>query len=293
METFNNYVESKSDPLGRTSIVIIQGSPRTKKSCSGGNSKTGLMVKKIISLLPDDIKIDYFDLCVCEDEPKIQACKGCISTANRYQCHYPCTCYSKGDKKNPDYMHDKDVYKKMEKADGFVVFSPVNWYALTTQIKAFFDRLVCINLTLSADEIKKILGENYKNPVYTAKLEDNEKYNYLIKNHYENKVAAFFVHGDEGANDYKNRKIPLSLEDYYEEEQNFSVKDAVMPLVHQCRYSGIFVPNEFIKCFTYGKDNKYFENNKNFDGPNEDFFVKNGIELIKNMVEKIKKMKTK
>ncbi len=29
--------------------------------------------------------------------PIIQPCKGCISTAGGYHCHFPCSCYHKGD----------------------------------------------------------------------------------------------------------------------------------------------------------------------------------------------------
>ena len=293
MVNFHNYVENKSSNSSKKRIVVIQGSPRTRKSCSGGDSKTGTLVKKIISLLDENIKIDLLDLCVRDDEPKVQPCKGCISTSNGYQCHFPCSCHSKDDKKVPDYMHDKDVYKKMEKADGFIVFSPANWYAVTTQVKAFFDRLVCINLTLTVEEAKKYMNGDIKNPDITRKLEKSGQYSGLLKNHYEGKVAAFFIHGNNGANDYANKKLPLSLENYYDEEKNFSIKECVMPIVHQCRYSGIFVPDNLIQCHYIGENNSYAEGNDEFHKNQEKKYVEKGLYLFNNLIKEINRIKTK
>lgn len=293
METFNNYIESKTTKVTKPRIVVIQGSPRTKKSCSGGDSKSGILVKKILAELGDGIKTDVFDLCIRDDEPKVQPCKGCISTSNGYQCHYPCSCYIKNSEKEPDYMHDKDVYRKMEKADGFIVFSPVHWYAVTTQVKAFFDRLVCVNLTLTVDQAKKYMGENIKNPDVTRKLEISGQYSGLLKNHYEGKVGAFFIHGNNGANDYANKKIPLSLINDHKEEKAFSIKDSVMPIVHQCRYSGIYVPDNLIQAHHIGENDSYAEGNDKFKEKEETAYVKKGLQLFQQLVDEINKLKTK
>ncbi len=293
MVNFHNYVENKSSNSLKKRIVVIQGSPRTRKSCSGGDSKTGILVKKIISSLDENVKIDLLDLSIRDDEPKVQPCKGCISTSNGYQCHYPCSCYSKDDKKVPDYMYDKDVYKKMEKADGFIVFSPVNWYAVTTQVKAFFDRLVCVNLTLTVDQAKKYMDGDIKNPDITRKLEKSGQYSGLLKNHYEDKVAAFFIHGNNGANDYANKKLPLSLTDYHNQEKNFSIKECVMPIVHQCRYSGIFVPDNLIQCHHIGENDSYAEGNDKFHKKEEDIYVEKGLNLFNNLIKEINRIKTK
>lgn len=293
MESFNSYIESKSTAIEKNRIVVIQGSPRTKKSCSGGDSKTSMLIKKILEKIDKSIKIDLFDLSVRDNEPKVQPCKGCISTSNGYQCHFPCSCYSKNNNQEPDYMHDKDVYKKMQKASGFVVFSPVSWYALTTQVKAFFDRLVCVNLTLDVEQAKKYIGDDIKNPEITRKLEKSGQYSNLLKNHYEGKVAAFFVHGNNGANDYAHRKLPLSLDEYHDEEKSFSIKDSVMPIVHQCRYSGIYVPENLIQCHHIGENESYAGGNEKFKNQEEDIFVDKGILLIKQLISEISKVKTK
>jgi len=189
-------------------------------------------------------------------------------------------------------MHDKDVYRKMEKADGFVVFSPVHWYALTTQVKAFFDRLVCVNLTLTVDQAKKYMGENIKDPITTRNLEKSGQYSSLLKNHYEGKVGAFFIHGNNGANDYIDKKLPLSLSDYYDDEKEFSIKECVMPIVFQCRYSGIFVPENLIQTHSIGENESYAEGNDNFK-EEEKTYVKKGLLLLQQLIDEINRIKTK
>ena len=219
-----------------------------------------------------------------------------VENSHSFNCEgikvHNCSCYGKDDKKNPDYMHDKDVYRKMEKADGFVVFSPVHWYALTTQIKAFFDRLVCVNLTLTVEQAKKYMGENIKDPITTRNLEKSGQYSSLLKNHYEGKVGAFFIHGNSGANDYIDKKLPLSLSDYYDDEKEFSIKECVMPIVLQCRYSGIFVPENLIQTHSIGKNESYAEGNDNFK-EEEKTYVKKGLLLLQQLIDEINRIKTK
>jgi intein/homing endonuclease/multimeric flavodoxin WrbA len=220
-----------------------------------------------------------------------------VENSHSFNCEgikvHNCSCFSKNSDKEPDYMHDKDVYNKMEKADGFIVFSPVHWYAITTQVKAFFDRLVCVNLTLTVDQAKKYMGENIKNPEITRKLEKSGQYSGLLKNHYEGKVGAFFIHGNNGANDYANKKLPLSLTDYHDEEKNFSIKDSVMPIVHQCRYSGIFVPDNLIQCHHIGENDSYAEGNDKFKEKEESIYVKKGLKLFQELISEINKLKAK
>jgi intein/homing endonuclease len=198
-----------------------------------------------------------------------------------------CSCYGKDDGTN-DFMHENDVYEKMQKADGFVVFTPVNWYAPSSQVKAFFDRLVCINLTLDVKEAKKIMGGDIKNPKLTTAAELSGKYKDLLKNHYEGKVGAFFIHGDDGADDYKGRKLPLSMVES-KHEKYLSPYDAIMPIVHQCRYSGIFVPENCIEGVVFGYGKPYSQNNK--DVKTKEDLIDKAIGLVKNLVGEIRKRK--
>ena len=287
MISFLEYLaEATKENNATVNIVAFQGSPRTKESCSGGDSKTSFLLNKAIQELTNDVKVTLIDLKVMDTDPQVRPCKGCIGTSNGFHCHYPCSCYDKDDGTN-DLMHEKDVYKKLEKADGFVVFTPVHWYGPSSQVKALFDRLVCTNLTLNREDAKKIYGKDIKDPKKTIEAEQSGKYRDLLKNHYEGKVAAFFIHGDDGADDYVNRKMPLSMADM-KSSDCCTPKEAIMPLVNQCRYSGIFVPENCIEGVVFGYKEKYSQNNIDV---RKSELIDKAINLVKNLVSEIKKRK--
>lgn len=281
--------EATKNNSEKIKIVAIQGSPRTSKSCSGGDSKTAFLLNKAIKQLPKDIKVSLLDLSVENDKPQVRPCKGCIGTANGFQCHYPCSCYAKNDGTD-DLMYQEDVYKKLQEADGFVTFTPVHWYGPSSQVKALFDRLVCINLTLSIDDAKDIMGKDFKNPKVTTATELTGKYRNLLKNHYEGKVGAFFIQGDDGANDYVDRRIPLSMVGY-DKNGYISPEDAIKPLVQQLKYSGIFVPDNCIEGTVFGYKKPYAENN--IDARKSEELINKAIKLVQNLVSEIRKRKSK
>jgi len=287
MKTIFDFLKESKNEKPKTKLVVFQGSPRTKKSCSGGNSKTKFLMDEAIAKLDDNVSVDVIDLTVTDDVAKIQPCKGCVSTANGFQCHWPCSCYSPDDKNVPDLMHDQDIYQKLQKADGFAVFTPVHWYSCSTQVKALFDRLVCCNLTLTVENAKILNKDDIKNPKKNIELEKNGKFNYLKKNHLEGKVAAFFAHGNGGADDYKNTKYPLSMADTNHE---ITDKQSVMPIVLQCRYSGIFVPDHLIEAVTFGFNQPYSASNEKID-QNEKIISK-AVALLNNLVKEIEKLKS-
>ena len=288
MISFIEYLaEATQNNSNKIKIVVFQGSPRTKNSCSGGDSKTSFLMKKAIKEITKDVKFTVVDLKVMDTDPQVRPCKGCIGTSNGFHCHYPCDCYDKGDGTN-DLMHEADIYKKMEEADGFVVFTPVHWYGPSSQVKALFDRLVCVNLTLSREDAKEIYGKDIKNPKLTIAAEQSGKYRDLLKNHYEGKVGAFFIHGDDGADDYVGRRMPLAMADSKPQDY-ISPKESIMPIVNQCRYSGIFVPENCIEGNVFGYKEKYSQNN--IDVRKSDLIDKS-INLIENLIKEIKKRKS-
>jgi len=287
MISFIEYLaEATGNNNDKINIVAFQGSPRTKDSCSGGNSKTSFLLNEAIQKITKEAKITLIDLKVMDNDPQIRPCKGCIGTSNGFHCHYECSCYAKGDGTN-DLMHEKDVYKKLKKADGFVVFTPVHWSGPSSQVKALFDRLVCVNLTLTQEQAKEIDGKDIKNPKLTIAAEQSGKYRDLLKNHYEGKVAAFFIHGDDGADDYVNRKIPLSMVDC-KQNSYINPKEAIMPIVNQCRYSGIFVPENCIEGNVFGYKEKYSQNNIDVKKSN---LIDKATKLMQNLILEIKKRK--
>jgi len=305
----NNYIKKSSiTPItieGKSNsnnikIVIIQGSARSEESCPGQNGKTKEIVNQSIKQLPDYVDVELIDLSVSSKNPIVQPCKGCVSTSNGFHCHWPCSCYSKDDKEHPDFMHDHDVYKKLEEADGFAVFCPVNWYSVPTQVKAAFDRLVCANLTITVDNANKLYGKtDIKNPKKTRASEKSGKYSHLLKNHLEGKVAAFFIHGDNGGSDYINfaknkykeisHEPPDSLISHWEDERSSNSSQAIMPLVLQCRYSGIYVPDNLVVFCESGTGIPYSKHNDIYK--QNDKLFQDAFKMINNLVKEIRERK--
>lgn len=269
-------------------LVIFQGSSRDEDSCPGQKSKTARVVDYVIDKWSFAIDFDLIDLSVnFKKKSVIQPCKGCVSTSN-YHCHWMCDCYTKNNKKNPDLLHDQDVYIKMENSDGFLVFSPIHWHAVSSQVKALFDRLVCANMTLSTEDARKVLGDgNMKNSRISGKLSLEGQYDGLLKNHLQGKIAGFYIHGDAGANDYGRGKLP---ETFSKTEENKWYSDPVatiMPQVLQCKYSGIIVPDDMIVAFYTNKNVPYYKANLDF-WENETFF-KRADKLIENTLKNYEK----
>jgi multimeric flavodoxin WrbA len=253
-------------------LVVFSASPRNKKTCPGQSGKTADIAKQAAKSLPKHIKVDFVDLSVKGDGVIVQPCKGCVSTAGGYHCHWKCTCYgpgSAGEKLN-DLMFGAKIYDKLEKADGFALFTPINWYSVPTQVKAMFDRLVCASETLTKHQAYDILQIG-KDPKKSRACAKSGEYDHWLKNHLAGKYAAFFIHGDDGANDFEHAGPPESYSEKEERPHNGHV-EAVMPIVSQCKYSGIHVPDDLIfgahinEGLDYATANDvYDENKKLFD----------------------------
>jgi multimeric flavodoxin WrbA len=260
-------------------IMVIVGSARSEDNCPGQDSKTGKIVKDALKDLPKDIEIDLVDLSIQLDKPIIQPCKGCISTAGGAHCHFPCDCFFKGDKEHPDFMSDFDIYKRMLKADAFIVFSPINWWNVPTQVKAFFDRLTCGSLTITAKQAQELWPDDAKNAKKTKKFSETEECKKMVKNHLEGKIGAFYIHGDDGADDYKDRKFPASMTKYEIGKYN-EPKNCILPIVWQCRYMGIDVPEELIDAFYINEDISYSEANDRLKNGKMEYAIKKAHKLI-------------
>jgi|694.fasta_scaffold72302_2 multimeric flavodoxin WrbA len=264
-------------------ILAIQGSARNKDCCPDHESKSYKLLKNAIKDRKDVI-FDVIDLSVKCDGNIVQPCKSCISTAGGIHCHWPCDCYSKGSKIK-DFMHEENVYEKLEKCDGFVIFSPINWDAPSSVVKSFFDRLVCCNLTLKVEDAKKVLGEdNLKNSEITRSLAKSGKYNNLLKNHLEGKFAAFFMQGDNGADDYVKIKKPDSYIEYTKDKNSKSDPiSSIEPIVKQLVYSGIFVKKGCVDGMISGFGTDYPTNDEKL---NQELF-KRSRKVVDNLINHI------
>lgn len=234
-------------------ILLFQGSPRKIDSCANQKSKSERVIEYLVNKWIPFVNFEVVDLGI--GDVRIQPCKGCVSTANGMHCHWRCSCFAKGMEENPDLMYEADIYTKLEECDGFIVVSPVHWYAVSSQVKAMFDRLVCANLTITKEQALEIFGKgNIKSSELTGRAELSGKYKHLLKNHLEGKWAGFIVHGDNGANDYDNNPPDIG-------DQFWSVRNNVMPLVYQCRFSGIHCPDDLVESVYINEGIPYYQAN--------------------------------
>jgi multimeric flavodoxin WrbA len=266
-------------------VLLFQGSPRDKDTCPNMDSKTHKVVEYMTSKWSPFIDFQLIDLSVNQNKrPIIQPCKGCISTAGGYHCHFQCSCYFKGSKKKPDLLKEEGVYDLLQQCDAFIVVSPIHWHSLSSQVKLLFDRLVCINQTLTLDDAKKLMGsENIKNNEVTGKFAKSGKYDHMLRNHLEGKVAAFYVHGDDGADDYEGKELPDSYSDVFDDGFGKNPKNTVMPFVMQLKYSGVYVPDNLVQAFYVNKGIDYYSANKNFNKESE--FFERADSLLENLLD--------
>jgi hypothetical protein len=222
-------------------VLLIAGSNRRQYNCPGVDSKSRALMLRMAGRLPQDWEIDYEDLGNVYGRARIQSCNACVSTAMAL-CVWPCNCYGPGDKDEPDLMWDLDLYARLDLADAWAVIGPVNWYAPSSNLKLMFDRLVCMNGGNPREELIR-----HKDPELAMKLEQSPEWEALSLNHLEGRTAGFFCYTDGGANeiDATGRPKILRHKDWFDREREpfEDERQAYAPLVWQCRYGGVEVPD--------------------------------------------------
>ena len=231
-------------------VLIVAGSDRRQYNCPGVDSKARSLMLRLAAALPQDWEIDYEDLGNVYERPKIQSCNACVSTSMALCC-WPCNCYAKDDRAEPDFMWDADMYARLDLADAWAIIGPINWYRSSSNLKLMFDRLVCA----SGGNPKEALID-HKDPEKAMALEKSPQWQALSQNHLEGRTAAFFCYGDGGANETGADGRPKALrhKDWYDPQRD-ELKDereAYGGLVRQCRYSGIEVPDALWRHVSFG-----------------------------------------
>ena len=243
-------------------IVVIDGSVRYQGTCPDQGGKTTKLAKHAMVARPSGVKVDYIDLRVKGDGMIVQPCKGCVSTAGGFHCHWPCSCYGPGSGGSdlPDLMYDQSVYDKLKQCDGFLVFTPTHWYAPSTSVKAMFDRLVCASRTLTVDDASRLTGGNIKDASKTRPLSKAGEHDHLLQDHLAGRIGGFFIHGLDGANDFKwNSKTPGNPPDQIptldpRDERGYDPVDALEGVIRTCRYMGIKVPEDLVVGLVLGNN---------------------------------------
>lgn len=222
-------------------VLIIAGSDRRQYNCPGVDSKARWLSLRLADQLPEDWEIDFEDLGNVFGRARIQSCNACVSTAMSL-CVWPCNCYEKANKDEPDLMWDLDLYARLDLADAWIFVAPVNWYAPTSNMKLFFDRLVCMSGGNPREDLI-----DHKDPEMAMALEASAEWRELSQNHLEGRTAAFFCYSDAGADEIGPDGRPKILRhtDWFDPkaEPFDDMRQAYAPLVWQCRYSGVETPD--------------------------------------------------
>ncbi|OGQ22984.1 MAG: hypothetical protein A3I05_07120 [Deltaproteobacteria bacterium RIFCSPLOWO2_02_FULL_44_10] len=239
-------------------VLLMAGSARREDNCPAANSKSRALMLRMAERLPKEWEVDTEDLGNSSERTRIQSCNACVSTSMAL-CVWPCNCYEKNSKKEPDLLWDLDLYARLDMADAWAFIAPLNWYGPTTNLKLLFDRLVCMNGGNPREDII-----DHKDAELAKKLEHDPQWKTLSVNHLEGRTAAFFCYGDGGGDEIDEAGSPKLLrhKHYFDPQKEPFVdpRQAYAPLVWQCRYSGIEVPDDLWTYLEFGRGKKYSEN---------------------------------
>lgn len=239
-------------------VLLIAGSDRRQYNCPGVDSKARALMFRMADRLPADWEIDLEDLGNVYARARIQSCNACVSTSMALCC-WPCNCYAKGDAREPDLMWDADLYARLDLADAWAVIGPVNWFAPSSNLKLMFDRLVCA----SGGNPREALID-HKDPEKAMALERTPEWRRLSQNHLEGRTAAFFCYGDRGADETGADGRPRALrhKQWHDPDRDDfgDGRMAYAPLVWQCRYSGVEVPDRLWRYADSGVGRPYADN---------------------------------
>jgi len=247
-----------TDARRQPRVLLISGSDRRQYNCPGVDSKSRTLMMRMADGLPREWDIDIEDLGNVYSRARIQSCNACVSTSMAL-CVWPCNCYEPNSKMEPDLMWDLDLYSRLDQADAWAIIGPVNWYAPSSNLKLMFDRLVCMS---GGNPREDLIG--HKDPEKAMALEHSPEWENLSLNHLEGRTAAFFCYGDGGGDelDADGRPSALRHKQYFDPpaEPFDNMRDSYAPLVWQCRYSGIEVPDQLWRYEEFGAGQKYSDN---------------------------------
>ena len=236
-------------------VLVLAGSDRRQYNCPGVDSKARTLALRMTKRLPPDWVVDFEDLGNVFGRARIQSCNACVSTSMAL-CVWPCNCYEPDSADEPDLMWDLDLYSRLDQADTWAIVGPVNWYAPSSNLKLMFDRLVCMNGGNPREDLIE-----HKNPERAMALERSPEWERLSRNHLEGRTAAFFCYGDGGGDELDEAGRPRKLRHprYFDPgaEPFEHDRDSYAPLVWQCRYSGIEVPDPLWHYEEFGRGKPY------------------------------------
>jgi hypothetical protein len=233
-------------------VLLIAGSQRRLHSCPGLDSKARALMLRMAAMLPPGWQIDIEDIGNEHGKPKIQSCNACVSSSMAL-CVWPCNCYGPQSENQPDLMWNIDLYGRLARSDAWAIIGPVNWYGPSSNLKAMFDRLVCMN---GGNPRPDLIDK--KDTLKAQALERSPLWQEISKNHLSGRTAAFFCYGDDGANEEDAKGMPKHLHhpEWFDAraqpQRSGDERQAYEGLVWQCRYSDIEVPDKLWQSTVFG-----------------------------------------
>ena len=238
-------------------VLLIAGSQRRLHSCPGLDSKARALLLRMAAMLPPGWQVDIEDIGNEHGKPRIQSCNGCVSSSMAL-CVWPCNCYGPQSENQPDLMWNLDLYGRLARADAWAVIGPINWYGPSSNIKAMFDRLVCMN---GGNPRPDLIDK--KDTLKAQALERSALWREISRNHLSGRTAAFFCYGDDGANEEDGEGMPKHLEhpQWFDATRHpmrgQEARNAYQGPVWQCRYSDIEVPDALWTSTEFGAGKPY------------------------------------
>ena len=237
-------------------VLVVAGSARRLDGCPGMDGKARFLMHRMLARLPPRWQADHVDLGNEHGKPKIQGCNGCVGSSMAL-CVWPCNCYGPDSDHQPDLLWNEKLYQRLARADAWAIIGPVWWYGPSTNLKALFDRLVC----MSGGNPRPDLIDK-KSTLKAQALEKSSLWKELTKNHLEGRTAGFFCYGNEGGNELDDDRRPRILRhkewfDPSQEPYQGDERRAYQSLVWQCRYSGIEVPDNLWRHASVGLGQSY------------------------------------
>ena len=237
-------------------VLLVAASDRRQYNCPGVDSKARALMLRMADRLPEEWEVDVEDLGNVYGRARIQSCNACVSTSMAL-CVWPCNCYHKDDGAEPDLMWDLDLYARLDLADAWAFIAPVNWYAPPSNLKLMFDRLVCMNGGNPREELidhkdpEKAMRAGVLTGVGVALGQPPGRTNRRLLRLRRRRGGRDWIRpGGRGSFDTRSSSIPSRSRSRTSGRRS-------RPLVWQCRFSGVEVPDALWRHETFGEGKPY------------------------------------